>query len=188
MIDYEITIDIEGFSEEKKKRVQDAYFKMGIDWSGEGTTYQELDRIMYTNTYQDGDVRNHLMYVSFPRGRTATHTYEQLMELAGMNDKKVFTKDDLKDGHVVFYDKTKFIFFGNSLLNIYGSHSIGEINLSLIEKVETLEGEVLYEREQFIELNDGQTISVKELKRMSEGNYSDIIPKMARYILDAEGL
>lgn len=187
MINEEITIDVRGFSREKKKRVQDAFFKLGICWPFR-MGYEELDKCMYTNTCASGNISAYLMYSESQQNRTPTHSYEQLMEIAGMSDKGEFTKNDLKDGMIVRYRGKKYIVFGAFLHAVDAFASVAKMNFNDVQKVETLEGDVLYERERFIELADGQTLSVKELKRMAAGNYSDSIPKMAKYILDAEGL
>ena len=87
-IDYEITVDVSGADIETKKRVQDAFFKLGISW-GSGDKYACLNRQCYTNTFSTGKVTQVLMWsgtVTKP-----THTIEELMELADME-----TKTDLK--------------------------------------------------------------------------------------------
>lgn len=89
-IDYEITVDVRGFSVKKKKRAQDAFFNLGYKWFGTQAKMHfglERDEVYaYTNAFDDGDVDDHIMCA--PVFRAPTHTYNQLMELAGMTDKK----------------------------------------------------------------------------------------------------
>lgn len=80
-----ICIDCTGFSGDKKKRVQDAFFKLGYRWSGEpANTYWGFDKDFY-NT-------NKNMTITYFRAESLSsmpniHTYEQLMERAGMSEK-----------------------------------------------------------------------------------------------------
>ena len=80
MVDYELTIDCEGFSDEKKEEVQKAFFKLGIVWEYGGNSVMHLNKGGYTNKLVGGPVTKHLMWI----GNRPTHTYLQLMELAGM--------------------------------------------------------------------------------------------------------
>lgn len=89
-IDYEITVDVRGMSIEKKKQVQDAFFKLGHNWSGMNRgDYWGLEHdnhCVYTNKEDRGGVTSRVMY-GIPMIKP-THTYNQLLELAGMTNKK----------------------------------------------------------------------------------------------------
>lgn len=89
-IDYEITVSIAGMNHKQKQRVQNAFCGLGITWAlapHESVTSVvnalELASAL-TNTATDGKVLNKLMCIPF--GGEPTHTYDQLMELAGMTE------------------------------------------------------------------------------------------------------
>lgn len=81
----EITIDVRGFSDEKKKRVQDAFFRLGIRWFLQGDSHQCLwgSVEVYTNKDTEGEVGRCIMWSTI-KDRAPTHTYSELMLLAGM--------------------------------------------------------------------------------------------------------
>lgn len=89
-IDYEITVCVRGMSVKKKRKAQDAFFKLGYKWFGTQAKMHfglERDEVYaYTNAFDDGEINDHIMFV--PVFRAPTHTYTQLLELAGMTDKK----------------------------------------------------------------------------------------------------
>lgn len=89
MIDYEITVNVSNLTYEEKKRVQDAFFKLGFAWRWSGTDYACLNKGCYTNTFRGGKVTQDLMWAD--ASTKPTHTVDQLLELAGMK-----TKADLK--------------------------------------------------------------------------------------------
>ena len=87
-IDYEITVNVSNLTHEEKKRVQDAFFKLGFSWF-DGTHYSCLEKECYTNTFRGGKVTQELMWAD--ASTKPTHTVDELLELAGMK-----TKADLK--------------------------------------------------------------------------------------------
>lgn len=82
MIDYEITVSVNNLTEDEKKRVQDAFFKLGFAWWC-GTDYLGLDKGCYTNTTKMGKVIQNIMWTD--ESTAPTHTIKELLELAGMN-------------------------------------------------------------------------------------------------------
>lgn len=87
-IDYEITVDVRGLSVEEKKRVQDAFFKLGFKWLISDDSYELLndkDVNRYTNWWARGGRTGALRW-TYSDNRAPTHTPEQLFELAGMNN------------------------------------------------------------------------------------------------------
>lgn len=88
MIDYEITVNVSNLTHEEKKRVQDAFFKLGFAW-WDGTNYSCLNKGCYTNKFKGGKVTQDLMWAD--ASTKPTHTVDELLELAGMK-----TKADLK--------------------------------------------------------------------------------------------
>lgn len=92
-IDYEITVDVSNADIETKKRVQDAFFKLGFTW-WDGGKYANLKEGCYTNKIISGRVTQDLM---FSRCKMKpTHTIDQLLELAGMKTKTVLIPFDLE--------------------------------------------------------------------------------------------
>lgn len=83
MIDYEITVNVYELTHEEKKRVQDAFFKLGFAWRFDGTNYSCLDKGCYTNTTKLGEVLQNIMWTD--ESTATTHTIKELLELAGMN-------------------------------------------------------------------------------------------------------
>lgn len=93
-IDYEITVDVSNESGETKKKVQDAFFKLGIMWWGVSTRYNHLSFAnIYSNAFDDGVLSNNLLYAEYYR--EPTHTIEELFKLAGMEDEMI-VKTNLK--------------------------------------------------------------------------------------------
>lgn len=89
-IDYEITVDVCNLSVEEKKKVQDAFFKLGIGWFNQNKNHRNLETPnlrCYTNTagVVDRIVGGRLMLSTMDDLRP-THTPEQLYALADMND------------------------------------------------------------------------------------------------------
>ena len=108
MIDYEITVDVSNVDTETKKRVQDAYFKLGFVWSNgsNGTKHNCLDKECYTNTFRQGLApRGFLMWAGVPR--EPTHTVDQLFELAGMKTKSFDLQKALRGEPVVLRNGEK---------------------------------------------------------------------------------
>lgn len=58
----EYRVNVEGCSEELKKKVQQAFFDVGLLWKSGAKEYLSLDAEQYTNTDSDGNVVNFLMY------------------------------------------------------------------------------------------------------------------------------
>lgn len=88
-------IDVSGFDEEKKKRVQDAFFKLGFCWYSYGETYEYLDAQKYTNVLTDGSVKAMLMY-GIGINVLEKHyliTYDELMKEAGKTEQKRYWKE-----------------------------------------------------------------------------------------------
>lgn len=86
--DPRICIDVSDFSIEKKKLVQDAFFKLGDAWGYGGTDYLKLDSLVYTNTVSssyDGFLwcSNHPEYY---KNKPYKHTFNELMKRAGMEE------------------------------------------------------------------------------------------------------
>ena len=77
---YEITIDCTGFTQKKKKKIQKAFFDLGIIWGSEGAVPSNLNRNVYTNKLGCGRTAPWLKYTG--SGAHPTHTYKQLMNLA----------------------------------------------------------------------------------------------------------
>jgi hypothetical protein len=97
-------IDVRDMSEEQKKKVQDAFFKMGYGWSKQcGICYRYLNAGFY---YAGTFVQSQLEYDPvecedyFKRNTTKQITYEELMKMANM---QTFTKDDLKTGMILVF-------------------------------------------------------------------------------------
>lgn len=83
-----LCIDVRGFSDEKKRRVQDAFFELGYGWD-DGCTYQYLGAGRYGNVYRDGDASGTLLngYVDMSeQQREYAITYAELMCKAGMDE------------------------------------------------------------------------------------------------------
>lgn len=84
-----LCIDARGFSVEKKMRVQDAFFKLGIKWAG-GCAHQHLDYAdQYGNVYSDGNAIDKLMWGHgdmTEQQREYAITYPELMRKAGMDE------------------------------------------------------------------------------------------------------
>lgn len=89
-IDYQIYIGIEGLSYDKKLRVIDAFYSLGIEWGPcHNGSFDYIESAMkfgavLTNTNSSGKVFDKIMCLMH-HSRT-THTYDQLMELAGMTE------------------------------------------------------------------------------------------------------
>lgn len=83
-IDYEITVNVEGLTHDEKKRVQDAFFKLGLSW-WDGKGYSQLGKGCYTNKMKFGEVTKTLMWAD--ASTKPTHTVDELLELAGMKTK-----------------------------------------------------------------------------------------------------
>ena len=99
MIDYEITVDVSNEDVETKKRVQDAFFKLGITW-WDDAEYFNLDKGCYTNTFSTGRVTKDLMWAN--ESTEPTHTVDELLELAGMKtDTKPFDLERALKGEPV---------------------------------------------------------------------------------------
>lgn len=81
MIDYEITVNVEGLTQEEKMRVQDAFFKLGFTW-WDGKKYRQLDKRCYTNTMTSGQVTKTIMWAD--ASMKPTPTVDELLELADM--------------------------------------------------------------------------------------------------------
>lgn len=79
-------IDVRGFSEEKKKRVQDAFFELGLRWSRK-SGYKHLDADTYGNVFPKGATTNLLMHDECVHKieRPYEITYEELMRESGIN-------------------------------------------------------------------------------------------------------
>lgn len=80
-IDYEITVNVSNLTHEEKKRVQDAFFKLGFAW-WDGTKYSCLNKESYTNKFKQGKVTQDLMWAD--ASTKPTHTVDELLELADM--------------------------------------------------------------------------------------------------------
>lgn len=91
-IDYEITVGVNKLTQEEKKRVQDAFFKLGLSW-WDGDKYVNLDKGCYTNKMTSGLVTQNLMWSA--ASMKPTHTIKQLFKLAGMEN-EVKLKTNLK--------------------------------------------------------------------------------------------
>lgn len=81
-----LCIDVRGFSEEKKKRVQDAFFALGIEWAGD-KGYANLHAGRYGNVYRDGERGKYLMFGNRDISEAQKPhevTYTQLMQKAGL--------------------------------------------------------------------------------------------------------
>ena len=80
-----LAIDVRGFSEEKKKRVQDAFRALGVKVDDR----LNLDATIYSTVDDGGEVEKFLMYRRYGRlnKNQLPHatTYKRLMELAGMD-------------------------------------------------------------------------------------------------------
>lgn len=191
MYNKRIYIDVRDFDEAKKKRVQDAFFKLSIGWSS-GKIYDHLDEAAYTNFYGGCRPMAKLMYDSrhSPKHQAKADitTYEQLMREADME----FTKDDLKDGMVVQYrDGRERVIFNDSAWQVSEppqvnrragrmkqvghicwlksdlTHIDGLAHMDLV-KVTDRDGTVLFEREPekrkiTLELTDEQLSKIKEI-------------------------
>lgn len=89
-IDYQIYIGIKGLSYDKKLRVIDAFYSLGIEWGPcHNGSFDYIESAMkfgavLTNTNSSGKVFDKIMCLMH-HSRT-THTYDQLMELAGMTE------------------------------------------------------------------------------------------------------
>lgn len=96
-IDYEITVDVSDADIETKKRVQDAFFELGIVWYTKGKKHSYLDKHTYTNVYAvyAEDYVDKYLYFSELR-LPATHTPEELFELAGMKTETKLIPFDLE--------------------------------------------------------------------------------------------
>lgn len=92
-IDCEITVDVSNADIETKKRVQDAFFKLGLTW-WDGAKYACLDSDCYTNKTKTGKVKQDLMWTD--TYMKPTHTIGQLLELAGMKTKTDLIPFDLE--------------------------------------------------------------------------------------------
>lgn len=98
-------INCVGMSDEQKRLVQDAFFKLGADWAGKLGQKYITDKFnhMYIDdmvlSYSSGDA----FYQEDPNTKI---TLNELLKLANMEEhmkQKTFTKSDLKDGMVVKY-------------------------------------------------------------------------------------
>ena len=83
-----LCIDVKGFSEEKKKRVQDAFFELGFEWY----TFGKSHRFLHANKYTNIDLLVADRYLMHSSG-TISHgesefeiTYPELMRKAGMDE------------------------------------------------------------------------------------------------------
>lgn len=93
-IDYEITVDVSNADIETKKRVQDAFFRLGITWAFSSKCYEHLGKALYTNRHDSGEVVNYLTWCYSTR--KPTHTIDQLFELAGMKKETKLIPFDLE--------------------------------------------------------------------------------------------
>jgi DUF1680 family protein len=102
-IDYVITVDVRGLSASEKMKVQDAYFKLGIEWQFGGKIHWALDdeaHSFYTNR-DDSGVTGRLVAWYEDGAMLAcmyrpTHTISQLLELAGMGALQNLNSDELR--------------------------------------------------------------------------------------------
>lgn len=90
-MEHRIFIDVSEFDIEKKKRVQDAFFKLGYEWLESG--YQYLDRHVYTTIKVEGYTNGSSLFLSLynipsPDQQPYVKTYNELMEIAGMSEFK----------------------------------------------------------------------------------------------------
>ena len=82
----EYTINVEGFSDHQKTLVQEAFFKLGIMWRGHSKQVKHLQANSYSNSGVD-------LYYHPDTDESPTHTYEQLLTEAGMEDKLKYKVD-----------------------------------------------------------------------------------------------
>jgi hypothetical protein len=100
-----LNINVHGFSEQKKKLVQDAFHKLGYKWN-DGITYNYLNANQYSNHYDNSNQTE--KYMKFSQSKVAykdefTVIFNELMEIAGMTEhlEPTFTKSDLKTGMIL---------------------------------------------------------------------------------------
>ena len=136
-----ISINVKGFSIEKKKRVQDAFFMLGYSWVYSTSEYRYLetsdkgrDIIGYTNTSSYGQVYDRLMYAESSLDSSfGLVSYDELMEMAGMNEDKDLT-ELLKDGVRVYVSaKGRGVFYvcGDDIIS---PSSGGKVDVKHYEK------------------------------------------------------
>lgn len=98
----EYKIDVRALTEQQKKDVQDAFFKLGYSWGTDSEVVLFLDKDYY---YAEGDggMTYGITWEVYCNNSNYTKiTYKDLMTLAyGDSTMKAFTKADLKDGMFV---------------------------------------------------------------------------------------
>lgn len=102
-INYKISINCEGFLKEKKALIQEAFFNLGLTWAGiSGDSIQYLHEDRYTNTFSNGTISSSRLMVDVTR-EVATHTFSELMILAGMEE-NITEWYDVCDGDTVLLE------------------------------------------------------------------------------------
>lgn len=99
-------IDVSNFPEDKKKKVQDAFFKLGIKWKGlENDEYHQLNRDIYTNINCGGLITNGLMWSHFMDELDKLHevSYEELLKDAGMLEEEEKERIQAKYSNDIYY-------------------------------------------------------------------------------------
>lgn len=84
-----LCIDVRGFSVEKKKRVQDAFFELGYKWVTGGQERRGLKSGRYGNVYPDGESETGLVHGDGDMScAQIAHsiTYPEIMRKAGMDE------------------------------------------------------------------------------------------------------
>lgn len=128
-------IDVRSLTEQQKKDVQEAFFRLGYKWRGSETNYKHLDSnfyfaeegtILYCNDadyfFNDEDCKDNEQI-----------TYTELMTLTyGDSTMNKFTKADLKDGMFIRLRNEKiYILTQGNLLNGLGWMSLESYNVDL---------------------------------------------------------
>lgn len=101
-------IDVSGFNEEKKKRVQDAFFKLGFYWKMEDKNKHRIGSYdILSNVNSIGCFLDHLVCGDGYLSESQKHfliTYDELMKEAGMIEENKHYwngKETLKEGMIV---------------------------------------------------------------------------------------
>ena len=173
MTQHKIYIDVQRFSENKRKLVQDAFFKLGFEWlGGSGYHYLESGYTGYTNVHGNGNPSSLILYndgkESSEQQKPYVHTFNQLMKLSGMEeymerDAPTFTKDMLISGeHVVkLRDGSYNLVMKDRILDLGGWLSLDHLSedLSHLDKEQDYNDEDLdivtvYTMSEYFTLND----------------------------------
>lgn len=95
----EYSVDVSMCTEEEIKKVQQAFFDVGISWIVGGKVYKYLDAKQYSNTAENGTVSSYLVYSSMING--CNMTAEQFLKLVYEPNEQKHVQTELKNKKLI---------------------------------------------------------------------------------------